>query len=339
MIRDAIDRLCRLLSESADPCRPHQRTGLRLERLEDRETPAFLAVNTTADTDDANLNDGKPLDANGKVSLRAWVQQANDTGNFPEVIFDPMVFSVPQTIFLTRAMDPFVVNLSVLGPGKDNLFIVGGADSFGMFTVTEKYQGAFSDLTLRDGLNRNINGNAALGKGTGWGGAIDNRGTLTLDGVRISGCAAGEGGAVYTNGPFTASNCEFVQNRAIAADGGHGGAILVDKGVTTISNSQIRDNRGESNGGGIGIRNTGEVGITDTDLLGNWALWGGGVYNSVGTSFKMTGGLLQGNTCDKNGAGLHQSGGTSTFDNVNISGNKAAGWGGAAHVAGAPRAR
>lgn len=192
-------RLLPLAQNSVAQVRPK----LRLELLESREVPArgvAWAIDTTNDTPDANLNDGVPLDAAGKVSLRAAIQQANSTGpiNSYTFTFDPVVFAGQQTITLNTALDTFAVNIVLTGTGIQNLTIVGGGTT-GIFHISDTSNSRITDLTIRDGINQKAQ---QVTEGTG--GGVDNRGVLTLQNVKVTNCQASEqGGGIFSSGNLT----------------------------------------------------------------------------------------------------------------------------------------
>ena len=113
-----------------------------------------------------------------------------------------------------------------------------------------------------------------------WGGLTLNRGTLTLDGVTLTGGTANNGGAIYNSGTLTL------------------------KGVTMTGNSATvptPDIDGESTGSGGAIANTGVLTIESGTFRSNTAVYTGGAIRHVGgnTSSLMTikDGLFENNSC------------------------------------------
>lgn len=300
------------------------RARLSVELLESREVPAgglAWAINTTNDTPDANPNDGVPLDAAGKVSLRAAIQQANSTGpiNSYTFTFDPVVFAGQKTITLNTALDTFAVNIVLTGTGAQNLTIVGGGTS-GVFHISNTSNSRITDLTIRDGVN---NANVTDGRG----GGVDNRGVLTLENVKVINCQASEeGGGIFSSGNLTLTSCSLLSNRTTGIGQGYGGGLGVggDPRIT-ITNTEIAYNTSTSRGGGISIRNTAVVNVTNSSSIhDNNANYAGGVYNSAAT-FSMSGGSIRANQATMDGGGLMQSGGSSTLTGVAIESNSANG--------------
>ena len=156
-----------------------------------------------------------------------------------------------------------------------------------------------STLTIRDSSGNNkgcITG--------GWannGGAINNQGTLIIEGGTFLGNNAGNGGAICNRASLTVNGGVF-QNNVIT---GGGGAIW-SEGTAEIRNATIMNNTGAINGGAI--VNHGTMTVRDCLIYSNSASAAGGAIFSgnnnnanVTAYLTVTGGLLMSNTAPLGG--------------------------------------
>ncbi len=108
------------------------------------------------------------------------------------------------------------------------------------------------------------------------GGAIYNRGKLTLLNSKILGNGAGgdangRGGGIYNSGSMHIINTNINGNSQF-----YGGGID-NEGQLTLENSTLADSNGAIVGGAI--YNTGGLTLINTTISGNRALWGSGIFN------------------------------------------------------------
>ncbi len=229
--------------------------------------------------------------------------------------FDPTAFATPQTITLPSTLELFEANgpEEIDGPGA-SLLIIHGNDV-----------GAFQ---------------------------IDSGVSATISGLTISGSFAGYGGGIENAGTLTVTNSVIANNNA---DGDGGGIQNEHAGTLTITNSTITGNSG---GDGGGIDNLGTLTINSSTITGNSAGEGGGIFNSEGSTATVTGSTIADNSAgsgggiesegpltivnstiaanlgtDSNdyvGAGIDENGGTFTAVNCTIASND----GGGLHVGG-----
>ncbi len=205
---------------------------------------------------------------------------------------DAINFSLtrPATITLTSGELLVATNLSITGPGANNLAISAGTNSR-VFNIATNPTVTVSGLTIRDG-------HAATSAD---GGGIYNAGTLTLSncvvGFNVAGDGPGggsnpgaNGGGVFNSGSLTAIGCTFRSNRAgtggpgnslspfghSLTDGGSGGSGggIFNSGSLTLILSTFSDNSGGTGGrgGGTSVGGQGASGGTG----GN----GGGILNA-----------------------------------------------------------
>jgi len=122
--------------------------------------------------------------------------------------------------------------------------------------------------------------------GIGVGGPVFNEfGTMTLNNSMVSGNAnfTDDGGGIYSSGGRLTLNRSTVTGNT---DGAHfGGGIGIDEdGTATLNNSSVTNNTGPF-GGGIGIEPGASVTLNHSTVTGNTATKGegGGIYNHCGT--------------------------------------------------------
>jgi hypothetical protein len=88
---------------------------------------------------------------------------------------------------------------------------------------------------------------------------------------------------------------------------------------------------GNSANQGGGIANTGTVAFTNSTLLDNTAIFGGGVFNDGGGILNFSNSTVSGNSAGQ-GGGIANNGGTVTVTNSTVSGNSANQGGGIANT-------
>ncbi|MBI5715247.1 MAG: CSLREA domain-containing protein, partial [Chloroflexi bacterium] len=180
--------------------------------------------------------------------------------------------------------------------------------------------------------NSTISGNTADSDnntiGNGGGIYVGTSGSLTVSGGTIGGTGTGNkanlGGGIYATVTTSISGVLIEDN---TASSGGGGGIQTAGGTTTIQNTTIKKNKGFNAGGGIHVATGGTVSISksaiDQNTLTSGGAAGGGVYNESNFNAKDT--SITANTATVSisnyGGGLYNSTGTSTLKNVTISNN------------------
>jgi hypothetical protein len=193
-------------------------------------------------------------------------------------------------------------------------FGLGGSMTDSIFRGNTAQSGGA--LYLNENFNEQLSGDIFLANSsTEDGGAIYNNGNngngvIIVNSKIYGNRAGGEGGGLYALGPSTSyvTDTAIERNRAPS-----GGGIESAGDIIVISDSTISGNRASANGGGIGngsayaglsltdstilgnrageygggIFNQGEVDATGTQIVGNWAVSGGGIYND-GASFTVS---------------------------------------------------
>ena len=162
-------------------------------------------------------------------------------------------------------MPQFQANLTITGPGASTLTI-NGQGATGILSVDFQTTVSLSGLTL-------ANGNTSFG----FGGAIENFGTLTLTDCVLSGNTASSGGGAIQNtyGSVTVTDCTISGNSA----GVFGGGVENAQGSVTLLDSTIADNSAGQQGGGLD-NVAGTMTVVNCTVSGNSAASaGGGLYN------------------------------------------------------------
>lgn len=225
-----------------------------------------------------------------------------------------------------------------------------GDDGGGLFN-----SGQHASLTLNGGT---ISGNTSGGAGAG---LYNDGGGVNLTGSTVSGNSANyDGGGLYTqNGFMYLTNCTISHNIS-ASDGGglsndgygygqvgldncsvvnnvaNSGAGILNRGTTTVNNSNVSGNTARENGGGI-ANYSGTLSVTSCTVSSNTANiannypgtdgLGGGIYNYATATVTNT--AIFYNSAGFGGGGIY-SDGTLTAINSTICYNATndEGWGG-----------
>lgn len=275
-------------------------------------TPAFTCT-TTAANPSALVNAITAANADGN-SADTICLTANSTYSF---------FSASNSIALPSITTP----ITIIGNGAI-LEHSSGAPQFRAFNVT-----ASGSLTLQNMTVRNFNA------GGGNGGAVQNAGSLTLDGVTLTGNSARFAGGIHSSGTLTVANSTFTSNSsqenagAIYLNSGtltmsdttlesnsarYGSGIYMNDGTATLTNVTARANSANEQGAGV-YQRTGTLTITGGVFESNTARFGNGVYVDAGMA-TLNGVVIQNNTATEEGAAIYNRTGTlsvsgSTFDN------------------------
>ncbi len=230
-----------------------------------------FSVNSLLDTPDVAPGNGECLDANGKCTLRAAIQEANSFGGD-----DTINFLVTGTINLTGALPVLSSNININGPGSGSLTV--RRDLGGFYRIFQSSgASSISGLTITngrtpDGVNEDVAPNG--------GGILQTGGSLTLRDVVITGNSTGNGapmrfgspnlggfggfgGGIYASGTLTMTDCVISNNTTgnggtglqSGGSGGRGAGIFFAPGTLTMTNVTITGNhtgQGGSPGGNSG---------------------------------------------------------------------------------------
>ena len=178
-----------------------------------------------------------------------------------------------------------------------------------VFFIPKGVSATIEEVTIRHGYPR---------EDIRSGGAIENRGTLTVLRCVIRDNQANCGGGIYNEGgTLTVTNTTIRDNEAdgegpIGYECGAGGAIKVtEAGVLTLTNSTLTGNRAKLRGGGLHVSCKSTATLINSTISGNFAGGRGGGINLGGTVHlthcTITGnsakGVLRNNRLDNHPAG------------------------------------
>ncbi len=200
--------------------------------------------------------------------------------------------------------------------------------------------GAVIDTDLTDsyeiasGKTVEFTGANAEGLSAGYGGAIENSGTLNINDFTFTGntATAGYGGAVDNyGGTVTISGQSSFTGNTSPITNGVGGAISNDGGsaVLTINEGASFSGNSSTNGGAIYTATTAT--ITGASFEGNEASYGGSLFSSGTTTITGVNGVdtfKNNNATVYGGAIIGYTGGDLTINNATFTGNTATSYAG-----------
>jgi hypothetical protein len=233
---------------------------------------------------------------------------------------DEIRFSGPGVIALSTGLGPLVVDksLTITGPGPSAFdLVVQGANAIRILEVNAGVTASVSRVAFELG-------NA----GTDNGGAIRNRGSLTLTEVYIRDSRAAAGGGIYNEGGSLAlADTTVDQNTA-----GIGGGIASVSGAVSLSRSLLSRNLAtqtstSSGGGGLLIFGTPAALaniLTNTTIANNFSAGaGGGIVAFSPVAFTHC--TVSGNAAADTGGIATTVPGSTTLRATIVSGNTGAG--------------
>ena len=233
-----------------------------------------FSVNSLLDTPDVAPGNGECLDANGKCTLRAAIQEANSFGGD-----DTINFLITGTINLTGALPVLSSNININGPGSGSLTVrrdIGGNYRIFQSSATSTISGLLiTNGRTPDGVTEDVAPNG--------GGILQTGGSLTLRDVVITGNSTGNGGpmrfgspnlggfggfggGIYASGTLTMTDCVISNNTTgnggaglqSGGSGGRGAGIFFAPGTLTMTNVVITGNH--TGQGGAPGGNSGDAG-------------------------------------------------------------------------------
>jgi hypothetical protein len=253
-------------------------------------TAAIFTVTNTADSGFGSLRQAIQ-DANAAFFSANTIEFSNTSGPGVENFYD----GTTRTIIIFGNLPNLsgVSTISIVGPGADKLTVQGGAFS-DILGVASSTTASLSGLTLsggRQALATNFGSQVTLNQCAisgntntiGFGGAVSNNGTLTINHSTLSGNSApAGGGAIHNLGTLTINQSTLSGNFSST---GSGGAIL-NQGTLTVRQSTLAENSAPSNNGG-GIfhdNNVGALEIINTVIAGNDAKNGRDIHGQIAVS-------------------------------------------------------
>ena len=154
---------------------------------------------------------------------------------------------------------------------------------------------------------------------------VNPGGTLTLNKITLTeGFHFDEGGAVYNYGTLNINDSQLLNNRANS----NGGAILNNAGILNLSNVTLSGNFAGMNGGGIAATASVSVStVANAVFDGNISDVSGGAIYNLGT-MSITDSTLSANSAVSRGGGISEFSGALNVTNTTFSGNSARSGGG-----------
>jgi hypothetical protein len=304
---------------------------LGLETLEDRQAPAMLTVNSTADTASPTdpyltlreaiaIVNSPTLPDNLSDQVLGQIDGDLHQDHSDAIVFDPSAVTGPITLGGTQLELSLLSSIAVVTVDGGGGVMVDGAGRSLVFQVDSGVTATIDHLTVTHG---------SIPEG-GYGGGISNSGTLTVSHSTLSADSASRGGGIYNDrGILAVSNDTLSANSATYV----GGGIYNNGGTVTVSSSALSSN---SAGYGGGIENSrGTVTVNDSTLSADSALNSGGGIDNSGLdasdgTVTVCGCILSANVCRGDGGGIFNSG-TLTVTGSTFSGNSAAFGGGIYH--------
>ena len=273
-----------------------------------RMRPTFLELEGRALLSTIVVNNPTDTPVAGKTDLRQAIALANTNGGAETITFDKTVFNTPQTINLDPALGQLELSdqtgtETITGPRagvtiKGNYTTPGVTNS--VFEIEPGATATLSGLTITGGNNPIF------------GGGVDDYGTATLIDCTISGNAGG--GFVNNFGSATLTDCTISDNSQAITDS----AAAAGCGATEQPRSPTARSAATRHPAGGGLVNYGgPLTLTNCNVSGNSAQYGGGVLN------------------DGFGAKYGAEYATTTLTNCTISGNSAISGGGLQNIDGA----
>ena len=208
-------------------------------------------------------------------------------------------------------------DMTIIGESQEGTIIQGINGKNSIFIILPSVEVAINNLTLTGS------------KKTGYGGAIYNEGTLTMNRCTITRNYAEKGGTIYNKGHVTLNQCTLKENYAEK-----GGAIY-NIGVLNLNKCNFKENKAEQGGAIYDLGNSNLINCTFTHNIATSSVFsvslGGAIYNE-GT-LTLTNSEFTNNTSDNYGGAIYNIG-KLTATNCMFLNNFADGYGGAIHNSG-----
>ena len=264
---------------------------------------ATFTVTKIADTNDGSCN--------RDCSLREAIAAANVAATADNlIVFDNSLFSSVQTITLSLGHLPIDRGILTINGTGNNRLTISGNNQSRIFAIASSANLVLNDIKI-------ANGNSA---GTG-GGIYSLGGSLTVNNSSISNNRAENGAGIY----FANGGILNIINSNINANIANGG-IFTNKvggvfiGVNSTANI-IGTNVFGNTGSGIYAQGA-RLAIDESNISGNSAQQGGGIFNGSGTLTTITNTTINGNLAELGGGGISNIYGTLTLTNLTVTDNR-----------------
>lgn len=223
---------------------------------------------------------------------------------------DTINFSVTGTISLGSALPAITQNLTISGPGANQLS-VSGAGSNSIFQVNSNVSVTISGLTIAQGHGPVTN---SVSQG---GGLSITAGNVTVQNCAFAEDSADDGGGIYNNATLAIYNSTFSSNSATA----QGGALFNGSGaITNIFNSTFAQN--SATGGGGAIQDNADIAITNSTFYSNSVSAGSGGAIGIASapiiSLDVNNSLFVKNSATTSGAAIYANSSALLGINYNV---------------------
>lgn len=237
--------------------------------------------NLFLDTDTLNLNRYITLKDNGQLLGSANIVNVGENGslqNAVDAVADGGTVSLAATTYREGNTITIDHPLTLTGQGQDQTYISGDANNndigdHRVFEITSHGNNVnITSLTIQDGLSSSSDGAGLRTSGN----------NVVISDVRFTNneitSSSRDGGAIQNRGSLTLSNTIFDNNRT----GSDGGAIDIIEGEVTVVSSTFANNQSGDHAGAIDIDPNGTLHVFNTDFSSNTAGANGGAIFSEG---------------------------------------------------------
>ena len=161
---------------------------------------------------------------------------------------------------------------------------------------------------------------------------VDSAGDLTLNDITLANGKTGQGGAIFNRGHLSLQDSILTGNESTDNNGNQGGGgLMTNGGQVTVLNTVFMNNKAQR--GGAIFASAGVVDISNTAFLTNTGTrYGGAIYRKSGGSFSLNSSLFSGNAANSdNGGGIFNDTSGLTVENSTFFNNSARNGGGILH--------
>ncbi len=273
----------------------------------------------------------------GQCTLRDALVAANGdapaAGCTPGLGADTIVFQsgLNGTITLTASMLPIVSDITINGPGPEQLTISGGGN-YRVMAAIGPVTAQINGIRLANGYINDFYGGAGLL-------VVDS--SLTLSNCEIANNTGGPnaygGGITLSSADLTVDSCVITGNSVAGgmvprgAATAFGGGILAVSSQASITGTNFLDNSASRYGGGLALVNSIAT-ITTSNFNANEALIGGAISVGGGSQLSLETSSLIDNFAGGGGALTVGSMSYASVDSAELYGNNAIYFGGGALV-------
>ena len=280
---------------------------------------ASAATFTVNDSADAALSTPSSTSCvstdGGACTLRAAVQAADNAGGASQITVPAgtYTYTIPSTAANAPATGDLDVdnnaNLTITGAGAGST-IIDPNKIDRAFAVQSGAALSISGVTIRRAATSAAVAPNDNSTQAGFGGAIYNDGSLSVDSSVLTGdSAVSGGGAVFAD---TGAGATSITNSTLTSNSSNaeGGALFTEAGTLNLSHDTLTHNSSESEGGVLNDTGTGAVTIDASTISENSAdSEGGALYLDTAGALTVSNSTLDHNaTADEDGGAIYDDG-------------------------------